>query len=208
MLADDLRFVRQIDGKKPHYIFEQGDEHYVFTLLDDDKRGNFFVISSTELDETKRSIQKEHLHHREFHPKDIKLLRWMDKDYRISRLRSICYVLTARGFLGQIPAGRELHFFITQKFAEEIQTKSNSTEEPRAREKESTRQTGKKAKQQKFSEPSKPDRRVSKEEGIRKTEARDEYCPRCKSLILQNQNKSAHICLPTPVKRHSKKRSN
>lgn len=123
MELEDLKFFRLVQGgRKPHYIFEQDKHYYVLTLQDYETRGNFLVLSKTEVDKVKKELLQQSIPN-PFNTSDIfKLIKevnsqYLDKtsenyeDYYIHRLTCICYVLEALKFLTSVKDGRKFYFY-------------------------------------------------------------------------------------------------
>jgi len=109
MKPENLQFYRTVMGRKPHYIFRQGCKFYVFTDLDDETRGNFSIVDNEEIEKLKNLIISRHL--RDFHPRHLDTCNYeIDREYREHRIRTICYILQAQGFLFQHDHGREIIF--------------------------------------------------------------------------------------------------
>lgn len=114
MKPKNLEYYYDVDGRKPHFIFRQDDDFYVMTTLDDDTRGNFLVVSNDELEEVIDRIISLRLD--QFHPKEINLYRYIkDNNHREQRLRCICYVLVAQGYLMLEFVSREIQFAVSSK---------------------------------------------------------------------------------------------
>lgn len=109
MKPENLQFYRMIMGRKPHYIFKQENKFYVFTDLDNETRGNFSIIDENEVEKLRELIIKKYL--RDFHPRHLDTCNYeTDREYREHRIRTICYILQAQGFLFQHDHGREIIF--------------------------------------------------------------------------------------------------
>ncbi len=109
MRPKDLRFICEIDGKKPQLVFEQDETYFVMTSMDDDERGNFIAISSWETEQVLREVDK--LGGQLFHPREVNLFRYISEaSYRESRIRAICYVLVAQKQMMHEKVGREIQF--------------------------------------------------------------------------------------------------
>lgn len=109
METRNLEFYKSVEGSKTHYIFTQGKTFYVFTEMDDDTRGNFSIVDQSEVDETEKLIGKMRL--RQFHPRELDRYDFeTGKDYRVQRIRDICYILIAKRILDLEKVGREILF--------------------------------------------------------------------------------------------------
>ena len=109
MKPKNLEFYRMVMGRKPHYIFRQDNKFYVFTDLDNETRGNFSIIDDDEVEKLKKLIIDLRLV--DFHPRQLDAYNFeIDREYREQRIRTICYILQAQGFLFQHDFGREIIF--------------------------------------------------------------------------------------------------
>lgn len=118
MKPKDLRFVSEIDGRKPQLVFEQDGTYFVFTSMDDDERGNYHAISKWEIEQVLKEADK--VDGQLFHPREIKLFRYIrEPGHRESRIRAICYVLVAQKRMMLEKVGREIQFRLWQSFGQQ-----------------------------------------------------------------------------------------
>ena len=107
-----LEYYSEVKGKKIHYIFRQGVVYYVFTQSDGGKfpRGHFSAIPQSEVNAVEGHIE-EAFPLDLFHPRELNILQAiLVKDHREERMRVICYILVANGFLTIQTVAWEIHF--------------------------------------------------------------------------------------------------
>ena len=107
-----LEYYSEVKGKKMHYIFRQGVVYYVFTQSDGGKfpRGHFSAIPQSEVNAVEGHIE-EAFPLNLFHPRELNILQAiLVKDHREERMRDICYILVANGFLNIQTVAREIQF--------------------------------------------------------------------------------------------------
>lgn len=123
MKERDLKYLEIVSGRKPHWIFKQDNRYYVMTEMEEDSRGNFYVVDQMEVDRVRKELTDKSIP-QAFYCGDIfgairgirggEQLKRENKDYYISRLRSVCYVLAGLGLLGIMQEGRK-YLFVKQK---------------------------------------------------------------------------------------------
>ena len=131
MLEMDMKYIGKVDGRKPHYIFLQHNDFYVFTQNDErrnekkDTRGNFHKIYKGELNSVKKQLAGNDI------PSKIDCNVIYDKiqgvygskklrknigretnkpDFFITRLRNIFYILAIKGYLRKVKEGNAIFF--------------------------------------------------------------------------------------------------
>ncbi len=112
METTNLEYYSEVKGKKIHYIFRQGVVYYVFTQSDGGKfpRGHFSAIPQSEVNAVEGHIE-ETFPLDLFHPRELNILQAvLVKDHREERMRDICYILVANGFLNIQTVAREIQF--------------------------------------------------------------------------------------------------
>lgn len=120
MRQENLLFWKMVNGRKPHWIFRQGTRYYVMTEMEEDSRGNFLTAEQIEVDRVRKEFAHDSVP-KVFHCDEIyssirglqggEKMKRENKDYFISRLRTVGYILTAEGLLGIRKEGRKYFFF-------------------------------------------------------------------------------------------------
>jgi hypothetical protein len=120
MKEEDLKFWNVVEAQKPHWIFKQGARYFVMTDIEEESRGNFISVEQSEVNRVRKDLTHGAIH-ATFHCDEIAhlihglrggaKLRLENRDYFISRLRSVCYILKAEGVLGIRKEGRKFYFF-------------------------------------------------------------------------------------------------
>jgi hypothetical protein len=131
MKPENLQFYKIVMGRKPHYIFRQESKFYVFTNLDNETRGNFSIVDEDKVEKLRNLIIKKHL--RDFYPRHLETCSYeTDREYREHRIRTVCYILQAQGFLFQHDYEREIIFERTHgNISYQISSMRKKTEENR-----------------------------------------------------------------------------
>lgn len=119
MRQGDLQFWTVVEGRKPHWIYRQDGTYYIMTEMEEDSRGNFLTVDRIEVDRVRRELAVDSIpkvfHCEEIYPairglRGSERLKREDKDYFISRLRAVGYVLVGHGLLGIRKEGRKYYF--------------------------------------------------------------------------------------------------
>lgn len=116
---EDLVFRTVIEARKQNLVFEQRDAFFVVTTKEEDSRGNFFRVGKDELENVRVQLAEPTIR-TTFHIDDIwrrvrgyarrQELVERDGDFAKSRLRNICYVLSALGHLTVFKEGKRVFF--------------------------------------------------------------------------------------------------
>jgi hypothetical protein len=131
MRPKDLRFVCELEGKKPQLVFEQDETYFVMTTMDNDERGNFFAVSNWDTEQVLREADK--LGSELFHPRELNLFKHKEASYRESRIRAICYALVAQKQMMLEKVGREIQFRTWREYGYSRKQSSPSKTTPAAK---------------------------------------------------------------------------